>query len=96
MSAAGDEKEAYVLPADADPDHVDSIVRVDDYDGKISELNRAHQREETTEETDPTDAQLEVNEFICPAQGCEAEHTGHPDHCPSCGAVYRWPTEEAA
>ena len=97
MSAAADETEAYVLPADADPDEVDSIVLLEEYDGEISELKRPRGPEmsETDDETD-AEEQPEENRFVCPADGCETENTGHPEHCPECGAAYRWPAQEAA
>lgn len=30
------------------------------------------------------------NSFVCPYDGCDAEHTGYPDECDACGAVYEW------
>ena len=39
---------------------------------------------------DPDDEESVENEFICPYSGCDAEHTGFPDRCSACGAVYNW------
>ena len=43
----------------------------------------------SVEETEYADEVAE-NSFECPAEGCSAEHTGYPDSCDSCGAVYDW------
>ena len=96
MSVANDEKDAYVLPADADPEEVDAIVLVDDYDGEIAELNDVHNAAPKPASGDERNSSPTENQFICPADACNAENTGFPDHCPECETRYTWPSEEAA
>ena len=96
MSAAADEKEAYVLPADGDPEEVDSIVLVEEFDGNISELREDARIADVPEtESDKEEPPIE-NSFHCPADGCDAENTGHPDECSECGTPYSWPEEVTA
>ena len=98
MSVANDEKDAYVLPADADPDEVDSIVLVEEFEGEIKDLRQGITKGSLPEPEPEQESETEEtkNRFHCPVDGCGAEHTGFPDQCERCGTAYTWPAEEVA
>ena len=98
MSVANDKKDAYVLPADADPEEADSIVLVEEFEGEIKDLRQGITKGSLPEsELESKSKSNETeNRFQCPVDGCGAEHTGFPDHCERCGTAYTWPAEEAA
>lgn len=60
---------------DAEPEHPENRGKALATDGGV---------DEPEPEPEPE------NSFVCPMDGCEAEHTGYPDECGSCGAAYQW------
>lgn len=69
--------DAMVMPPDQDPDDP-ALVPFDEYDyaDKLSDL---------AAKVDDS-----PNQFVCPVEGCEADHTGYPDECDDCGTEYNW------
>lgn len=71
--------DSMVLPADQDPDDPDLVLFTEyDYQDELDQLAKKVERGGTD------------NEFRCPADGCEADHTGYPDECGECGVPYDW------
>lgn len=71
--------EAKVMPPDQNPDNP-TLVDFEEYDYADELAELAEKVEENG-----TD-----NHFVCPVEGCEAEHDGYPDECGACGTKYDW------
>ena len=95
----------HVLPVDADSDEEGCCVPLEEYDygpewrdlaRKVGAVEDGGQRAMTdggtdadADEADEAEESVE-NQFTCPYDDCDAEHTGYPDECGACGAVYEW------
>ena len=98
----------YILPL-GESEHTGLVKRREyDYGPEIDDLvDHVTQNDPEPEAEVATDGGTEVadlgendetedseNTFICPSEGCEAEHTGYPDQCGECGTDYHWGTVE--
>lgn len=99
LGADGDADGSLVPLEDYDyaPEWRELVARVsDDVDapghsggGKVAMTDGGSNTEPATTEEDVEDDEPD-NQFVCPYDDCETEHTGFPEECDGCGGDYNW------